>query len=173
MNINFRELREEDVFDFNLIAKWDNQDEIKYMIRPNFNEGEIDEIRGADLLLSFRANPDKYVYIIQDGEEKIGYVSIESKFNRLYKKLDNSSWISICVGDNRYRGKGVGKIAMAFLEEKSRQLKNNRIELGVFEYNTNARAFYKKTGYVEIGENKEFIYYDGKWQSDIRMEKYI
>ena len=173
MNINFREIEEENYCDFELIAKWDNQDEIKYLIRPNFSEDDIEEIKVSDILLSFRANPEKHVYIIQDGNEKIGYISIESNFSKLYKKEKNSSWISICIGDSRYRGKGVGKSAMNFLEERSRELNNNRIELGVFEYNTNAIEFYKKIGYIPIGENKEFIYYNGKWQSDIRMEKYI
>ena len=173
MNIKFREIKEEDVFAFELIAKWDNQDEIKYLIRPNFNEGEMDSISASDLLLTFRANPNKHVYIIQDKEKKIGYVSIESNFTKLYKKEDNSSWISICVGDSQYRGLGVGKVAMEFLEEKSKELNNNRIELGVFDYNTNAIEFYKKVGYEPIGQNREFIYYNGKWHNDIRMEKYI
>lgn len=173
MKINFREIKEEDIFDFELIAKWDNQDEIRYLIRPNFSEDEIENIKGSDLLLSYRANPQKHTYIIQDDKEKIGYVSIESNFRWIYKKDEKSSWISICIGEGKYRGKGIGKLAMEFLEEKSRELNNNRIELGVFEYNTNAREFYKKIGYSEIGENKEFVYYNGKWQSDIRMEKYI
>lgn len=173
MEIKFRELTERNIEDFDQIAKWDNKDDIKYFIRPNLKEGEIEDIKGRDMLFGFIANPDKHVYMIIDENKKVGYISVESNFGMLYKNEKNSSWISICIGEEQYRGKGVGKYAMKFIEEKSKELNNNRIELGVFEYNEKAIEFYKKIGYKEIGRNKDFIYYQGRWYDDIRMEKYI
>ncbi|MGL6106912.1 GNAT family N-acetyltransferase [Romboutsia sp.] len=173
MKIKFRELTEKDIEDFELIAKWDNQEEIKYFIRPNLKEGEMEDIKGRDMLFGLIANPDKHIYIILDGSIKVGYVSVESNFGMLYNKEKKSSWISICIGEDAYRDKGIGRYAMEFIEEKSRELNNNRIELGVFEYNEKAIRFYTKLGYKPIGRNKEFIYYQGRWHDDIRMEKYI
>lgn len=173
MDIKFRELNEKDIIDFNLIAQWDNQDDIKYFIRPNFKEGEIEDIKGRDMLFSILSNPNKHIYIILDGHKKVGYISLDSSFGMLYKKEEKTSWISICIGEKKYRDKGIGKYAMNYLEEKSRELNNTRIELGVFEYNKKAIKFYEKMGYKQIGRNKGFIFYKGKWHDDIRMEKHI
>jgi RimJ/RimL family protein N-acetyltransferase len=49
----------------------------------------------------------------------------------------------------------------------------NRIELGVFEFNTVAIGLYKKMGYNEIGRIEDFTYWNGKMWQDIRMEKII
>jgi len=46
-----------------------------------------------------------------------------------------------------------------------------RIELGVFEFNENARRLYQKLGYKEIGRIPDFTYWNGKMWPDIRMEK--
>lgn len=173
MVIKFKRLYKEDISDFELISNWDNQDDIKYLIRPNFIEGEIEDVTSKDLIDGIVYNPYKYIYIISIDDKKVGYVSIDTNFNLFKKNIDKSCWIGICIGDVNYHGSGVSKIAMEFLESRARKLNQRRIELGVFEYNKRAISFYKKMGYVEIGKNENFIYYNGKWQSDIRMEKYI
>lgn len=43
----------------------------------------------------------------------------------------------------------------------------------MFEYNTKAINFYEKNGYRAIGKSENFVYYNGNWYSDIRMEKQI
>lgn len=48
-----------------------------------------------------------------------------------------------------------------------------RIELGVFEFNTNALKLYQKLGYKEINRTEDFTYWNGKMWHDIRMEKYL
>ena len=49
----------------------------------------------------------------------------------------------------------------------------HRIELGVFEFNTNAIKLYQRAGYKEIGRIPEFTYHQGRMWQDIRMEKFI
>lgn len=173
MVVKFKRLYKENISDFELIANWDNQDAIKYLIRPNFTEGEIKDITAKDLIDGIVYNPYKYIYIILSDDKKVGYISIDTNFKMFKKDIDKSCWIGICIGDINYHGSGIAKIAMEFLEDKAKNLNQKRIELGVFEYNKRAINFYKKMGYVEIGENKNFVYYNEKWQSDIRMEKYI
>ena len=173
MNIKFKEIIENDNNDFELIAKWDNQDDIKCFIRPNFKKGEIEDITVESILKGFKVNCNKKIYIILCNNKKIGYISIDTDFLGLYKKDQDSAWIGICIGELDYRGMGISKKAMSYLEEKSRELNKKRIELGVFEYNEIALELYKKMGYTKIGENKKIIYYNGSWYNDIRMEKYI
>lgn len=99
MEIRFKQLNLTDEEDFKLIADWDNNDEIKYFIRPNFNEGEIENITSEEIIEGFRDSKRKKIFMI------------------------------ICDD--------------------------------------------KKMGYKIIGEFSEFIYYNGEWCKDIRMEKYI
>jgi ribosomal protein S18 acetylase RimI-like enzyme len=76
------------------------------------------------------------------------------------------------IGEEVARGKGVGYQAMQYIEEQIKLHGLKRIELGVFEFNTNAIHLYQKLGYVKIARNEGFTYWQGKMWADIRMEKY-
>lgn len=173
MNIYFRELDKTKIDDFICVSNWDNDSEIKYFVRPNFSEDEISDIIPEELFENALTNNNNYVYIIIADDNPIGYVSIQKDPPHLYHKVNNTAWVSIAIGDKKYRGAGIGKIAMQFLEEKCRDRGLNRIELGVFAFNINAIKLYKKSGYKEIAIVKKFTFYNGKWQDDIRMEKYL
>jgi len=62
---------------------------------------------------------------------------------------------------------------MGYLEEEIKAQGLKRIELGVFEFNTNAIKLYRKMGFEEIGRIDDFTYWDGRMWGDIRMEKYL
>lgn len=173
MNIRFIEINEYDIENFELMANWDNQNDIKYFIRPNFKKGEMDDIKVESIIDGFKLNSNKKIYLILCNDKKIGYISIDTDFFGLYKKEKNSAWIGICIGEAEYRGRGIAKEAMTYIEYISKELNQNRIELGVFEYNKKAIELYKKMGYKKIGQHEKFVYYNGAWHNDIRMEKYI
>ncbi|HAX72030.1 MAG TPA: hypothetical protein DCY20_00755 [Firmicutes bacterium] len=173
MGVTFEKVRETDRVDFELITKWDNDEAIKYLIRPNFYEGEIEEASALELFENFQKSDGKYLYMILLDGEKVGYVSLDSKFPMLYQKQHQTGWISICIGEADYRHLGVGQAAMLFIEQLGKALRLERLELGVFEYNEKAIAFYDKMGYQEIGRIDDFVYYQGAWHKDIRMEKWL
>jgi RimJ/RimL family protein N-acetyltransferase len=91
----------------------------------------------------------------------------------LLKKETDTAWIGIDIGEVSGRGKGIGFLAMQYLEEQVKLAGHKRIELGVFEFNINALKLYQRSGYIEIGRVKDFTYWQGKMWQDIRMEKYI
>ena len=62
---------------------------------------------------------------------------------------------------------------MQYLENEIKSQGLKRIELGVFEFNTNAIKLYQKLGYKEIARIADFTYWQEKMWQDIRMEKYI
>ena len=62
---------------------------------------------------------------------------------------------------------------MQYLEEQIRAHGWKRIELGVFEFNTNAIKLYQKLGYQEFARIANFTYWEGRMWQDIRMEKYL
>jgi RimJ/RimL family protein N-acetyltransferase len=91
----------------------------------------------------------------------------------LYKKVARTAWIGIIIGEKIARGRGIGYLAMKYLEEQIKLQRLKRIELGVFEFNKNAIKLYKKLGYKEIARMNDFTYWQEKMWQDIRMEKYI
>lgn len=174
MEIKFKQITLNKEEDFYLIEGWDNNEEIKYHIRPNFNEGEIPFITAKEIKDAFKSDNNKKSYMIICDGKKVGYISIDRNFSHLYNNThEETSWIGICIGEKAYRGKGIGEVAMTYLEKVSKKLKAKRIELGVFSYNEKAIKLYKKMGYKVIGEVDNFVYYEGRWHKDIRMEKYI
>jgi RimJ/RimL family protein N-acetyltransferase len=91
----------------------------------------------------------------------------------LYKKEPGTAWIGITIGEENGRGKGIGVLALQHLEEQIKVKGLKRMELGVFEFNTNAIKLYKKLGFREFARLEDFTYRDGKMWQDIRMEKYL
>lgn len=173
MNLRIVPIDKKQIKPFEYIAKWCNDPEIKYLIGANFSEAEMPDVKSEEIQKNAHNNPKKYLYLILDGDEPIGDVSIMIDPKHLHKKEEGTGWISICIGEKDYRGKGVAHEAMLFLEKECKSLGLKRIELGVFEYNERAIAFYKKLGYEVFDRIEDFVYYEGKWRADIRMEKYL
>ncbi|GAB6108347.1 GNAT family N-acetyltransferase [Fusibacter bizertensis] len=171
MDIKFREISLDDVALFQYMEKWTNDPEIRPFATPRFSEKEYTYIFALEIMASLSVNSDKHVYIVLDGEKPIGELSIDMKFAHRIYDGENTAWISLLIGDSEYRGKGISKMMMAFIENECRKLGADAIELGVFEYNVKAQNLYLNSGYERIGEIKNFVYNFGKWHSDIRMLK--
>jgi RimJ/RimL family protein N-acetyltransferase len=170
MNIHFEALIiDEDILD--RLVRWYNDEEIAPFIHPNFTTQEPPRFTRENALAACAAYPDKFNYGIFDGKTAIGELSITRNFFLLHNNLPQSAWVSICIGEKEYWGKGVATSAMAFLETTCRAMGFHRIELGVFENNIRAYRRYLSLGYREIARYPNFTYSDGKWVADIRMEK--
>ena len=153
------------------INKWENNPELIPFIRPNFTKEALEagvEITVKSLLERLKYNQ---IYLIYVDGELVGEMSYQVDPKQLHRKIPGSAWIGINIGEASARGKGIGTQAMAYLEEQIKARGLIRIELGVFEFNTNAIKLYKKMGYREIGRINNFTYWQGKMWTDIRMEK--
>ncbi len=173
MSITLKKLEEYKLEDFELIAKWHNDEEIKCFLTVNKQEAELEDVSGGFLLDKAKDNKSKYSYFILKEGSPIGVVTIIDKFPALTYKDDKTAWISICIGEKQYRGTGIGKEAMKLLENQCKELGYENIELGAFSLNHRALGFYKILGYEEIHVNEKITYYKGKWYDDIRMKKNI
>lgn len=85
-----------------------------------------------------------YLYNVMDGHENVGnlWLGIIPKggdFNGLF------IWDIVLYPE--FRGKGLGKQTMIALEEKARELGENKITLHVFGHNEVAIGLYRKSGY--------------------------
>ena len=101
-------------------------------------------------------------YKLNFNGELSGYLSF-------YKK-DPFLFLSKIYVQNSLRGKGLGKKAMAFVEEKAKELNCIGISLTVNRENTNSIKTYKKMGFVNTGTNIADIG-EGFVMDDYLMEK--
>jgi len=155
------------------LSEWENNPVLIPFIRPNptYQDLEKREILTVDSLQQ-RLNYNQ-VFLIYLEDRLVGEMSFQLDPPYLYKKEVGTAWIGITIGEESARGKGVGVLAMQYLEGQVKNQGLKRIELGVFEFNTPAIKLYKKMGFQEIGFIKNFTCYQGKMWGDIRMEKYL
>ncbi len=156
-----------------VLNRWENDRELIPLIRPNKSREELERretitLEGVRERLTYQQ-----IFQIFVNHEMIGEMNYMVDPPHLFKQESGTAWIGITIGEPEGRGKGIGYKAIQHLEEQIYQQGFNRIELGVFEFNTNAQKLYRKLGYEEIGRLEEFTYWQGKMWSDIRMEKYL
>ncbi|XMO85740.1 GNAT family N-acetyltransferase [Algibacter sp. AS12] len=82
-------------------------------------------------------------YILKFEGVSVGYISI--------KKETDALFLSKIYVLSTYRGKKIGKTAMAFVEDKAKQYQLNKIRLTVNIHNTNSIKAYEKLGFKNIG----------------------
>lgn len=152
---------------------WENDPDLIPLIRPNQNKSELErrkKITLSDLNKRLKA---LHIYLIYLNDQLIGEMNFMVDPSHLYKKEPRTAWIGITIGESIGRGKGIGYVAIQYLEEQIKKQGIKRIELGVFEFNKQAYKLYQKLGYKEIGLVENFTYWQGKMWTDIRMEKYV
>ena len=154
-------------------TRWENDPTLIPFMRPNANEQDLlKRSTVTEEELKKRLEHDQYYLIYLDGS-LIGEMNFQMDPGHLYKKEHGTAWVGITIGEASGRNQGIGYQAMQYLEGQIQQKGIHRIELGVFEFNTNAFRLYQKLGYNEIGRIEGFTYWQGKMWQDVRMEKYL
>jgi RimJ/RimL family protein N-acetyltransferase len=81
--------------------------------------------------------------------------------------FENIQWnnrvatIFIGIGENGYRGKGIGKEAMSLtIDYAFNELNLHKLQLTVLQYNTAAIGLYESLGFIKEGVFREFILRD-------------
>ena len=80
-----------------------------------------------------------YYFLIKYHEENVGYFS--------YYKKETSLFLSKFYVLDKHRGKGIGKKAIYFIENKVLEINCNSISLTVNKYNSNSIKAYEKMGF--------------------------
>ena len=173
MDIRLRPINLDNLEDATCLAKWYNDDRIRHLFTVDFKKGpmmpsEPDRIREAKV-----NQTSLHTYMIEADGVVIGDASVDTHFENLLGSPDQAGWLGICIGEMDYQGKGIGYKVMAMLEDICKEMGLERLELGVFAYNTRAMHLYEKIGYERIATVENFTWYDGEWHDDHRMEKYI
>jgi RimJ/RimL family protein N-acetyltransferase len=173
MNIDFVKLTEPTPEIAAAFSKWENDPGLVPLIRPNPNAKALlgrEPVTVTELVTRLQHSQTFLIYF---EDELIGTMDYQVDPGHLYKKETPTAWIGIVIGEEFGRGKGIGVLALQYLEEQIKLQGIKRIELGVFEFNSHAIRLYQKLGYQEIARIEGFTYWQGKMWPDIRMEKYV
>jgi [ribosomal protein S5]-alanine N-acetyltransferase len=95
----------------------------------------------------------------------IGYVNIHN-ISAIHRSAD----LGIRIGDEKHRGQGFGKEALALaLDYCWNHLNLERVGLNVFRHNARAIAAYSACGFKKEGILKRFLFIDGAWVDLVLM----
>ena len=93
-------------------------------------------------------------------------LAIRQRINAVHRSAD----LGIRIGDERHRGQGFGKEALAIaLNYCWNHLNLERVGLVVFRHNTRAIAAYSACGFKKEGTLKRFLFVDGAWVDLVLM----
>lgn len=156
------------------LLRWENDPVLSETLRPNFDGVPLIPITRDEVIKAYR-QPDRICFLFreQQDEKWLGYVQVQLSHPVMMGEREHGGWLAICVGEHSARGKGYGKKAMQYIEDYAKSIGLTRLELGVFDFNTAARALYKSCGYREFAVEPDFAWHNGIKFSDIRMEKQI
>jgi RimJ/RimL family protein N-acetyltransferase len=173
MDIKFKKLTEPTDEIAERFNRWENDPTLIPFIRPNKNKEALEERETASVKDLEQRLEHHQIYLIYLDDQLVGEMDFQIDPKHLFKKEAGTAWIGIIIGEEFARGKGIGQLVLGYMENEIKQAGLKRVELGVFEFNTNAIKLYQKAGYREIGRLPDFTYWQDKMWQDIRMEKYI
>jgi UDP-4-amino-4,6-dideoxy-N-acetyl-beta-L-altrosamine N-acetyltransferase len=114
---------------------------------------------------NYQKDKQKKFFTICDEKTPIGFMGLKN-----IHKINRNAELFIAIGEDDYRGKGIGKIAMQWLLNYGFQkCKLYKINLGVIENNIPAVKLYKSLGFKIEGKMKDEIYYKGKYYHTLSM----
>jgi len=130
-------------------------DQVNYML-DNFQ---------SETAIENQIKIDHYKYFtIINKQKAVGYIAIKNKEDALF--LSKIYILKTC------RGKGLGKLAMNFIEEQAENSNCKKIYLTVNRHNTNSIKAYQNIGFKKIEELVLDIG-NGFVMDDYKMEKII
>ena len=145
---------------------------VKWLSNPGVNKFIGDELGQKTTLMkevawfdNYQKSKNKKFFTICDNSKPIGFMGF-SNISKVNKNAD----LFIAIGEDDYRGKGNGKIAMEWLIAYGfDELNLHKINLGVVKDNVGAVKLYRSLGFVTEGKMKDEIFHNGKYYDFFTM----
>jgi len=159
--INFRRHQKSDI---SFRVAWLNDPKINKFVGGN--PGKKTNLKEQQKWFEqYQKNKDKKFFTICDDKTPIGVVG----FSMIDRPNKNAN-VFIIIGDERYRGMGIGKIAMKFLVDYGfKKFKFHKINAGVFQDNKPAVNCYKAIGFTTEGVLKDEAFFNRKYHNQLTM----
>src|SRR5215208_971395 len=162
MDLKFIKLTEPTAAIAEHFERWEYDAKLIPLIRPHHDRASLETYEPVTMKdLEQRLEHDQ-IYLIYLQGQLVGEMDYQIDPRHLYKKKTGTAWIGIVLGEEAARGKGIGYLALQYLEKEIRQQGLQRVELGVFEFNTVAIKLYQKAGYNEIARIPNFTYWQDR-----------
>lgn len=112
-----------------------------------------------------------FYFVLSDKNEVMGYLKLNVNDAQSEDDFENALEIERIYIRKSFQKQGLGKILYNIATTKATQLGKNRIWLGVWEFNQNAKAFYQHLGFEFVGSHTFNMGDDP--QTDLTMVKEI
>lgn len=99
------------------------------------------------------SNPDMATFLCEDGGELVGFAQLRWGAAPVCVAAASPGEIQRLYVAGEWHGKGIAQDLMNACLEGLRARGSDTIWLGVWERNPRAISFYKKSGFVEVGEH--------------------
>lgn len=121
-----------------------------------FPKKEIDRyVNRGVVILSLLGIYKSFFRLLVDDKQLLGTGVIRWKYSRDTKRF--GYWLYAIWIHPEFRGKGYGVVLMEHLFDELRMRNVKKVHLTVNNANTIAQNLYKKLGFVEIKQNKQYI----------------
>jgi RimJ/RimL family protein N-acetyltransferase len=158
-------IREVEADDLPLVWEWENDSEMGlYLNADPGKRMSMDEVKRR--FHQYRTDPTSGLFIICTTEgDAIGMLG----FDRLYRDIGTCR-LFIGIGTKGLWGRGHGTDAMRLaLQYFFRDVRLNKVQLSVYDFNTRAIASYRKCGFEVEGVRRNIAYVHGEWCDSIEM----
>ncbi len=177
MNLTYRDVDFGSREDCELLARWYNDPAIKHLYSRFTDSESFSKDFTPEYFQRVGQNrpaggPNRNLMVLVDGVP-IGQATFETDTPKLLTRIPNTAWIALMIGDVRLRRCGLGVRITAHLETLAAGSGAERIEIGVFEYNTRALRFFTSLGYDEFTRRPAHVWWDGRMWSDVRLLKTV
>lgn len=145
---------------------------VKWLNNPNVNKFIGNEIgkktnlkKEEEWFIAYQKDKNKRFFTICDNSMQIGFMGL-SNISKANKNAD----LFIVIGEDDYRGKGIGKIATKWMIDYGfKKLKLHKINLGVIKDNISAVKLYQSLGFMIEGEMKDEVFCKGRFYNFLSM----
>jgi ribosomal protein S18 acetylase RimI-like enzyme len=143
-------------------ASFNTQENMDKFIRNDFNKKK---------LIAQVSEPGNIFLLAYQHDELTGYVRLFESHNPPELGETDAIEISRIYVENKITSKGIGSLLMQKCIDVAREKNRKIIWLGVWEHNTRAIAFYKRSGFEIFGDHVFMLGNDT--QTDILMKKIL
>ena len=175
MSLTFRDICPTDSRDGVLLARWNNDPALKFLIN-RFPTPESTAVRFQPEHFRYSRPPDAPpwgAYIVRLDDTPVGFATFELDTPKLLHREPCTAWFALMIGEPVGRGRGLGQEIMAALEARAAAAGAVRGEIGVFEHNHRALAFFQRLGYQEFTRLPRRTWVDETCHGEVRLEKML
>ncbi|MBU1179592.1 GNAT family N-acetyltransferase [Patescibacteria group bacterium] len=162
-------MKNEIVIKFRPFSRHDVPNYVRWLNNPEANrfigDKRITTKSATKWFDNYIKDKNKRFFVISEGTKAVGFMGL-SNISRRNRNAD----LFICIGEDEYRGMGLGRNAMQWLIDYGfNKLKLHKISLGVFEENVVAIKLYKSLGFEIEGKMKDEAFFRGKFHDMFSM----